>query len=84
MVSVALLERARELARKCPHQGQHSPPTWAGKGNGRRCNVCEQPITSDQVEYEIDCEQADGIQSYRMHNECFFLWREAAQSKSRS
>ena len=46
---------------------------FAGKGSGQRCDVCEQLITADQLEYELDI---DG-RTLRFHDRCLDMWRQA-------
>jgi hypothetical protein len=56
--------------------------TWAGKGTELDCSVCDLPITSLQVEYELQFGQnGDGVVVVRMHRPCFSAWeRECAAS----
>ena len=55
--------------------------TWAGKGTGLDCVVCELPITSQQVEYELQFDGAAPLVVVRLHRICFAAWeRECAQS----
>ena len=46
---------------------------FAGKGTGQRCDVCEQAITGEQLEYEVD---VDG-RTLRFHEKCVDMWRQA-------
>jgi hypothetical protein len=50
--------------------------TWAGKGTGLDCSVCDLPITSLQVEYELQfgAEAGAGVVVVRMHRPCFAAW----------
>jgi hypothetical protein len=45
--------------------------TWAGRGTGRACRVCGQPIEADQVEHEI-LEPESAL----VHRACLAIWRE--------
>jgi hypothetical protein len=54
---------------------------WAGHGgNGSRCDLCQQPIGADQVEYELELETASGleirrrVQSVKLHLDCYEQW----------
>ena len=51
------------------------PPAkyFGGKGSGQRCDVCEQPITADQLEYETDI----AGRTLRFHETCVDMWRQA-------
>ena len=42
---------------------------WAGRGDGRQCDGCDRPVSSAQVEYEIE---VNG-RTYRLHLGCAFL-----------
>ena len=46
---------------------------FAGKGTGQLCDVCEQPITAEDLEYELD---TDG-RTLRFHERCADIWRQA-------
>ena len=52
-----------------------APPQeyFAGKGTGQRCDVCEQLITADQLEYETDI----AGRTLRFHEKCLDMWRQA-------
>ena len=53
--------------------------TWAGPGNGRCCDGCEQPITSVQMEYELT--YGVTIHTYRLHSACFGIWLSELQRR---
>lgn len=40
---------------------------------GQRCDVCEQPISAEQLEYEVDVDR----RTLRFHEKCFDMWRQA-------
>jgi len=46
---------------------------FGGKGSGQRCDVCEQPITVDQLQYETDI----AGRTLRFHERCVEMWRQA-------
>jgi hypothetical protein len=46
---------------------------FAGKGTGQLCDLCEQAITPDQLEYELDVES----HTLRFHERCVDMWRQA-------
>ena len=52
------------------------PPgrSFVGKGTVRRCDVCEQAITEDQLEYEVDVSEG---RTLRFHDRCHDMWRQA-------
>ncbi len=45
----------------------------AGYGSGRACDVCDQPITSTQIECEVD-DARDG-RRLRFHVGCHLIWQ---------
>ena len=46
---------------------------FAGKGTGQLCDLCEQAITAEDLEYELDT----GSRRLRFHEECLDVWRQA-------
>lgn len=46
---------------------------FAGKGTGQRCDVCEQAIAADQLEFEFDVD----ARTLRFHERCLEMWRQA-------
>jgi hypothetical protein len=50
------------------------PPgkVWVGHGDGRACDVCDEPITTTDLEYEIDL--AD--RTLRFHSKCLTAWHQ--------
>ena len=46
---------------------------FAGKGTGQFCDLCEQAITAEDLEYELDT----GGRTLRLHEECLDVWRQA-------
>jgi hypothetical protein len=51
----------------------HRRSTTGGKGTGQPCAVCEQAITEQQLEYELDI----GGRTLRFHDKCLDMWRQA-------
>ena len=52
------------------------PPAkyYGGKGTGQLCDVCEQAITEDELEYEVDVSEG---RTLRFHDRCLDMWRQA-------
>jgi len=46
---------------------------FGGKGTGQLCDLCEQKITADQLEYEIDVND----RTPRFHERCADMWHQA-------
>jgi hypothetical protein len=70
----ALRKLAREvlLAGKLP-RGEPDR-TWGGPGLGALCSVCEQPITADEAEYEVECAHdgaSPGLDQHHCHVRSF-------------
>jgi hypothetical protein len=47
---------------------------WAGRGDGRRCTVCDQVITSAERQYQFTLPTAAGDSDYRLHFSCHQAW----------
>jgi len=47
--------------------------TWGGPGAGLDCEACDQPITKDQLEYEVQFDP-DPVEPVHMHLGCFAAW----------
>ncbi|HZS33556.1 MAG TPA: hypothetical protein VFC42_09275 [Methylomirabilota bacterium] len=47
--------------------------TWAGRGNGKLCAACREPIAREEVEFEVELAPARVI---RLHRACHVLWQE--------
>ena len=47
---------------------------WAGRGSGRACSLCDQPIDPDEIEYELDGPSGVAIDIVRFHTGCYRLW----------
>jgi hypothetical protein len=51
--------------------------TWGGPGVGAACAVCEEPVTSDQLEFEIQFRydgHNPGLDKFHVHIRCFAAW----------
>jgi hypothetical protein len=79
----------REVVRRRINEGRlpcrRQDHTWAGKGTGLDCMVCELPITSLQVEYELQFggeASGGGVTVVRMHRPCFSAWESECSESS--
>ena len=70
-LATLVTEKIRSGVRPLPPE----PPQkyFAGKGTGQRCDLCEQAITEEQLEYELDL----GDRTLRFHEKCLDMWRQA-------
>ena len=51
--------------------------TWGGPGVGAACAICEEPVTSDQMEFEIQFRhdgKSPGLDRFHVHIRCFAAW----------
>ena len=52
---------------------------WVGKGSGRCCSVCDQPITEAEIEYETDLPTGKTL---RLHQQCLHEWHEERRRRA--
>lgn len=48
---------------------------WAGHGSGALCDLCDQPILSDEVEYEVEDKVGEAVETFRFHMVCQAVWQ---------
>jgi hypothetical protein len=51
--------------------------TWGGPGVGAPCVICAEPVTKDQIEYELQFSHdgdMPGLDKYALHMRCFAAW----------
>jgi hypothetical protein len=52
--------------------------TWGGPGVGAPCTICREPVTKDQLEFEIqfaiDGDAEPGLDKFHIHVRCFAAW----------
>ncbi len=48
---------------------------WAGQGTGLPCSLCDQPIRSDEIEYEFESPVSGAEKTYRFHLRCHAMWQ---------
>ena len=51
--------------------------TWGGPGVGAACAVCELPVRTDELEFEIQFVHDGndpGLDKYHVHVRCFAAW----------
>jgi len=70
-MATLIAEKVRSGALPLPPE----PPAtyYAGKGTGERCDVCEQAVTAEELEFELDL----GSRKLRFHEKCLDMWRQA-------
>jgi len=70
-------EPERERDKLCQDCARLPPPPekyFAGKGTGQPCDLCQQAITADHLEYELD---VDG-RTVRFDEKCLDMWRQVS------
>ena len=67
------LLRAKIAAGTLPLPSGPPGKVWVGKGNGRICDVCDEPINDIHLEYEADL--SDG-HTLRFHQKCLGVWHQ--------
>jgi hypothetical protein len=50
------------------------PRTWAGRGQGACCDLCHEPIDTDQIEYEVELAADLRSRTVRLHLDCYEQW----------
>jgi hypothetical protein len=73
-----LREKAREAIciGKLP-AGRPDRITLIGTGSGATCAVCDEPVTPDQMELEIEVKRhksTPSLEAYSFHAKCFQAW----------
>jgi hypothetical protein len=72
-----LRERARAAILDGKLPSRRPDRTWGGPGVGALCPLCEQPVTRDQMEFEIQFARdgdTPGLDKYHVHVRCFAAW----------
>jgi hypothetical protein len=78
MPNEAALRRLARLVLESGTLPRRDPDrTWGGPGVDVPCTVCAHPITSDQVEYEVQFARDGGnpgLDRFHFHMRCFAVW----------
>jgi hypothetical protein len=71
----------RAKARKAIESGnlpnRRPDRTWGGPGVGAECAVCDEPVTQQQTEFEIEFAHGGdnpGLDKFHIHIRCFAAW----------
>jgi hypothetical protein len=74
-----LLAELRPTARERIANGQlpRQAPLrmWGGRGSGEFCDLCDQPIQRDEVEYEVEANMDHSVLTLRFHIVCQSAWQ---------
>jgi hypothetical protein len=52
--------------------------SWAGRGTGRTCRICIEPIGPEQIEHEVEVPD-----SVLVHQACLIIWRDESGRAAR-
>lgn len=77
--SGALRARARERIDEGRLPRARALRTWGGRGSGLRCDLCDEAITSDEPEFELQLDPIPSGEPIRFHRLCHGLWNEARE-----
>lgn len=74
-----LRAKARQVLRDGKLPTRPPDRTWGGPGVGAACTICELPVKTDELEFEIqfarDGRHGDaGLDKYHVHIRCFAAW----------
>lgn len=74
---VELRAKARATVENGKLPARRPDRTWGGPGVGAECSICGQPVTKDQMEFEIQFardEDNPGLDKFHVHVRCFAAW----------
>jgi hypothetical protein len=72
-----LRAKAREVIRTGKLPYRRPDRTWGGPGVGAPCTICGEPVTKDQLEFEIQFTidgGEPGLDKFHVHIRCFAAW----------
>jgi hypothetical protein len=72
-----LREKARAAITRGRFPVRRPDRTWGGPGVGAACAVCELPVRTDELEFEIQFVHDGGdpgLDKYHVHVRCFAAW----------
>ncbi len=69
--------RIRAMIRTGQLPCDEAEATWAGRGDGKLCAACREPVARAAVEFEV--ELSSGV-VVRLHRACHVIWQEECAS----
>jgi hypothetical protein len=72
-----LREKARAVVQSGKLPSRRPDRTWGGPGVGAECTVCGMPVTTDELEFEIQFARDGsnpGLDKFHLHVRCFAAW----------
>jgi hypothetical protein len=79
MEEASIRGRIREMVRTGDLPCEDPVGTWGGKGHGKRCAACLEPIASNEVEFEVAL--ASG-KTMLLHLACHMIWLDECEPGS--
>jgi len=78
MPNEAALRRLARLVLESGKLPRRDPTrTWGGPGVGALCTICAQPITPEEIEYEVQFAHVGAtpeLDRFHLHLRCFAVW----------
>jgi hypothetical protein len=74
---IRLRQQARAVVQSGKLPARAPDRTWGGPGVGASCQVCEKPVTKDELEFEIEFAHdgdSPGLDKFHVHIRCFAAW----------
>jgi hypothetical protein len=74
---IILRAKAREAVRAGKLPSRRPDRTWGGPGVGPRCTICGEPVTKDQLEFQVEWAHdgaEPGLDRFHIHVRCFAAW----------
>ena len=71
---IVLRAKAREAIRTGKLPSKRPDRTWGGPGVNAPCTVCGEPVTKDQLEFEVQFAHDGGLDKFHVHVRCFAAW----------
>ena len=72
-----LRAKARGVIRSEKLPNQRPDRTWGGPGVGAICTICGEPVTKEQLEFEVQFAfdgVEPGLHKFHLHVRCFAAW----------
>jgi len=57
--------------------------TWASRGTGTTCDLCDNRINPHEIEYEVELAQDDATRLLHMHFACHQRWASEGRRRRR-
>lgn len=78
----ALRDIARERIEQARLPKNKPSRMWGGRGSGKTCSLCDQPILDTEPEMELEYEGDPSLSVVRFHLQCQTVWEEVRQARN--